>query len=144
MSGRNVSGLLADANLAGHFHYVVQLIGKLGLAGIFSELSVGFLTIDDLNLSPDIDDRSLWNFCQRGGWVLLTENRNAAGSDSLQTTLSDSWRPGDLPVITLAKKIEFEHSAEYRHRVATDVAELLFGIAHGEYLDDSRIYVPRG
>jgi len=40
----------------------------------------------------------------------------------------DSCRPGHLPVITLAKKAEFEHSPEYRESVATDVAELLFGI----------------
>lgn len=93
--------------------------------------------------SAAIDDRSLWGFCQRDAWVLFTENRNAAGADSLQQTLADLWQPGRLPVITLANKTEFEHNADYRKQVATDVAELLFGLTTGDYRDESRIYVPR-
>lgn len=65
------------------------------------------------------------------------------GFDSLQATLDDSWQDGHLPIITLANKIEFERSPEYRERVATEVAELLFGVASGDYCDESRIYVPR-
>lgn len=79
MSGRNVQGLLADANVSGHFDYVLRLLEKLGLAVIFEELALDFLTIDELELPFDIDDRSLWNFCQREGWLLFTENRNAEG-----------------------------------------------------------------
>ncbi len=48
-----------------------------------------------------------------------------------------------LPVLTLSKKVRFERSPDYARRVAADVAELLFGIAMGEYRDQSRIYVPR-
>lgn len=102
-----------------------------------------FVSIDEAGLPLDIDDRSLWQFCQQQGWVLFTANRNAAGTDSLQQTLDDSWQPGCLPLITLANKIEFEHSADYRQRAAVDVAELLFGVAMGDYCDESRIYVPR-
>lgn len=65
------------------------------------------------------------------------------GVDSLHATLADSWRSGHLPVLTLANKGKFEHSREYAERVATDVAELMFGIAHQEYLEEPRIYVPR-
>lgn len=143
MSARSIKGLLADANLAGHFDYLLRLLEKFELAAVFVELSLDLLTIDDVGLRLDIDDRSLWEFCQRERWVLFTENRNAAGTDSLQQTLDDSWQPGCLPVITLANKIEFEQSTDYRQRVAIDVAELLFGVASGDYLDESRIYVPR-
>lgn len=143
MSGRNVKGLLADANLVGHFDYVIRLLQKHGLVGIFQELALSFETIGALELPSDIDDRSLWSFCQREGWVMFTENRNADGIDSLQATLIDSWRPGHLPVVTLANKTEFQHSADYRERVAAEIAELLFGVAIGEYRDEARIYVPR-
>lgn len=143
MSDRSVRGLLADANLTGHFRYLLRLLEKLDLAPVFAELSLQFLSIDEAGLPLDIDDRSLWRFCQQEGWVLYTANRNAAGTDSLQQTLDDLWQPRCLPLITLANKIEFEHSADYRQRVATDVAELLFGVAMGDYCDESRIYVPR-
>lgn len=143
MSDRSVRGLMADANLTGHFRYLLRLLEKLDLAAVFAELSLQFLSIDEAGLPSDIDDRSLWQFCQHEGWVLYTANRNARGADSLQRTLDDSWQPGCLPLITLASKIEFEHSADYRQRVAADVAELLFGVAMGDYCDESRIYVPR-
>lgn len=76
--------------------------------------------------------------------MLFTENRNADGPDSLDATLADSWRTGHLPVLTLANKGKFYHSREYAERVASDVAELLLGIAvDGQYRDQPRIYVPR-
>ncbi|HET6882824.1 MAG TPA: hypothetical protein VFI31_21835 [Pirellulales bacterium] len=143
MSERKLLGLLADANLVGHFAYLLHLLTKFGLLDIFEELSLGFANLGDLGLPADIDDRSLWNYCQQEGWLLFTENRNAIGIDSLQAVLADSWKPGDLPVITLANKLEFEHDAEYRERVASEVAELFFGISLGDYCDGSRIYVPR-
>jgi hypothetical protein len=78
-----------------------------------------------------------------GGWPgLFTENRSRDGLDSLQATLNDSWRPGRLPVLTLANKVKVENSAEHAVRVATDIAEHLFGISQGEYLDRPRIFVP--
>ena len=74
--------------------------------------------------------------------MLWTENCNDDGPDSLQATLTDSWHVGRLPVLTLANKGRFEHSREYAEQVASDVAELLFGIVHTEYRDQARIYVP--
>ncbi len=50
---------------------------------------------------------------------------------------------GHLPVLTLANKTRFENNAAHAEQVATDVAELLFGIAQGDYRDQSRILVPR-
>jgi hypothetical protein len=94
-------------------------------------------------LRPELNDRLLWNYCQKHGWVLFTGNRNHDDTDSLQATLLDSWQIGHLPVLTLANIGNFEHSHAYALRVAKDVADLLFGMAHGEYRDQARIYVPR-
>lgn len=43
----------------------------------------------------------------------------------------------------IADKRRFEKVADYRKRVAADVADLLFGILDGEFCDRDRIYVPR-
>ena len=136
-------GLLADENVQGHLPYLRQLIENLGLWPFLAELNLELATFLDLELPPGLDDRSLWNHCQQEGWILFTENRNHDGPDSLHATLMDSWHVGHLPVLTLANKGRFEHSREYGKRVATDVAELLFGIEHGEYRDQQRIFVPR-
>ena len=136
-------GMLADVNVQKHLYYLRGLLEKLGLWEVLAELKLELVTFLDLNLPNDLDDRSLWNRCQKDGWVLFTENRNDDGPDSLQAVLTDSWRSGQLPVLTLANKGRFEHSRAYAERVANDVAELLFAIAHEEYLDQPRIYVPR-
>jgi hypothetical protein len=135
-------GLLADVNVQGHLPYLRQLLETLDLWPVLAELNVVFATFADLQLPRDLDDRALWNRCQQDGWILFTENRNDDGPDSLQVTLNDSWRNGQLPVFTLANKNRFEHDPIYAQRVATDVAELLFGIEQGEFLDQPRIYVP--
>ncbi len=137
------AGLLADVNVQGHLPYLRRLLEALDLWDVLAELHLRFATFRDLTLPRDLDDRSLWNRCQQDGWVLFTENRNHEDENSLQATLTDSWRVGHLPVFTLANKGKFEHSPAYARRVATDVAELLFGIAQGEYRDQPRIYVPR-
>src|SRR3954454_5385694 len=128
-------GLLADVNVQGHLPYLRRLLRALDLIPVLDELSISLVTLPDLKLPRDVDDRSLWDHCQVEGWVLFTENRNRSGEDSLQATLMDSWQPGKLPVLTLASKTKFEHVPAYAIRVATDIAELLLGISHGEYRD---------
>jgi hypothetical protein len=59
VSDRSVRGLLADANLTGHFRYLLRLLEKLDLAVVFAELSLQFLSIEEAGLPSDIDDRSL-------------------------------------------------------------------------------------
>jgi len=136
-------GLLADVNVQGHISYLRRLLEKLELWAILTDYtSLTFATFTTLQLPRDLDDRSLWNYCQQNGWVLLTENRNHEDWNSLSATMLDSWQCGHLPVITVASKSNFENSSEYAIRVAEDIAELLFGIAMGEYRDRSRIYVP--
>ncbi|CAA9409727.1 MAG: hypothetical protein AVDCRST_MAG64-2220 [uncultured Phycisphaerae bacterium] len=135
--------LLADVNLQGHFRYMCQRLDALDLSAVLTSLNLEVATFGDLGLPRDLDDRALWGYCQRQGWVLFTENRNRDGPDSLEATLADSWRSGHLPVLTLANKGRFEHSREYADRVATDVAELMFDLAEMGYVAPPRIYVPR-
>jgi hypothetical protein len=136
-------GLLADVNVQGHLAYLRTRLQTLDLWPVLAELRLDLVTFSNLHLASNLEDRALWTFCQQQGWVLFTENRNHDGPHSLEATLTDSWRTGHLPVLTLANKSKFEQSREYADRVATDVAELLFGVEYGDYRDQPRIYVPR-
>jgi hypothetical protein len=138
-----MQGLLADVNVQGHLLHVRYLLEALDLWSILEELNLRLVTFPELQVPRDIDDRSLWNRCQREGWVLFSENRNDDGADALQATLADSWQIGCLPVLTLSDKGKFEHDRAYANRVAADIADLLFGIAQEEqYRDRPRIWVP--
>jgi hypothetical protein len=135
-------GMLADVNVQGHLQFIRGRLAKLGLLPVLVESGIQLKTFPELHINPDIDDRSLWNLCQREGWVLFTEDRNDEGRDSLQSTLADSHQMASLPVLTISSKQMFEHHAGYRDRVAKSIAEVLFGLQQGEYLGSSRIYVP--
>jgi len=136
-------GLLADANVQGHLPYLQNLLEALELWSLLAQLNLRVAKFPDVKLAADVDDRSLWNFCQGNGWVLFTDNRNHDGPDSLEATLSDSWRMGHLPVVTISNRGRFEHDRKYADRVATGVAEILFGIAQEQlYRDRARIFVP--
>ncbi|MGH7136888.1 MAG: hypothetical protein ACREHD_14205 [Pirellulales bacterium] len=134
--------MLADTNAQGHFAYLRQLLRAMGLFEILSAVGIELLVFADVGLASDTDDRSLWKWCQQNRLVLFTDNRNEESAISLQSTLRDSWQPGDLPIITLANKTKFEQDPDYRKRVAADVAEILYGIVEGEYRDRARIFVP--
>lgn len=136
-------GLLADTNAQGHATYLRQLLRSMALLEILGAVGIDLLDFSDVGLPSNIDDRSLWLWCQENRLVLFTDNRNQESASSLQATLHDLWKPGDFPVITVADKRRFEQDADYRKRVAADVAELLFGVREGEYRDRDRIYVPR-
>lgn len=58
-------GLLADTNVQAHAKYLRQLLEAVGLLEIIAGLGVEFLTMSDVELALDIDDRALWQFCQR-------------------------------------------------------------------------------
>lgn len=135
-------GLLADSNVQGHMVHIQQLLEQLDLWPVFIELKIVFATFADLGLPLDLDDRTLWQRCQEGGWVLFTENRNHEDADSLEATLRDSWQPGHLPVLTLASKHKFQSQAEYARKVARDVANQLFDLQMGKINQQPRIYVP--
>jgi hypothetical protein len=85
----------------------------------------------------------LWNYCQANGWVLFTDNRNRDDENSLEATLQDSWRQGQLPILTLANKGRFENSAAYATKVAEEVADVLVNVFHDGIRDQPRIFVPR-
>jgi hypothetical protein len=138
-----MQGMLADVNVQGHVLYLRRLLEIHDLWIILAGLQLRIVTFPDLDLPVDLDDRSLWNRCQQDGCVLFTENRNDDGADSLEAVLTDSWQSGYLPVLTLSNKLKFEQDRGYAERVASDVADLLFGIAHLENCDQPRIYVPR-
>jgi hypothetical protein len=136
-------GLLADENIEGDLPHLRRSLDRLDLWNVLVAVEIDFATFPQLGLLPGMPDRALWEFCQREGWVLLTDNRNKDGPDSLEATLSDSWRVGNLPVLTIADKAKFERNRTYAERVASEIDELLFGIREGEFRDLQRIFVPR-
>jgi hypothetical protein len=133
--------MLADANVEGHLRRLVRIIDSIGLLTLLDDEGLRFSTFAEVGLDHNVDDRVVWQFCQRDRWVLFTDNRNRRGADSLQATLDELWTPGCLPVVTLGRKLRFERDAQYAARVAENVVEIMVGLL----TDDEgrqRIFVP--
>lgn len=136
-------GMLFDVNLDGYRQRLVGILRKHGFEPILEEEHLLFATFSEIGIDPDTIDRSIWNYCQDQGWVLLTDNRNKDGHDSLQATLDDSWEIGCFPIVTIGDKDAFEKDFAYAARVAFDIADLLIGIKQQEFLHQPRFYLPR-
>ena len=134
-------GLLADENVAGHVAYLRRRLQALGVWSLLAELHLSVATFSQVGLPQDLDDRSIWLFCQRERWVLFTDNRNGETADSLEATIRDLWRSGHLPVVTLGSKPKLERDPVYGDRVVLDLADLLFDLATGIEMPP-RLYVP--
>ena len=138
-------GLLADAHADAMLRSVRGWIATNGLAEAMEYEEIRFATFGDLGLPTNTPDRPLWELCQADGWVLPTDNRNAKGQDSLQATLTDRWKPGCLPVLTIGSGDRFRDDPAYASRCSVDVAEVLFGlrVGHGKFDQAPRLHLPR-
>ena len=138
-------GLLADAHADRMLRTVRGWIESLDLAEVLDDAGLRFVTFADVSIPTNTPDRPLWERCQADGWVLLTDNRNADGPDSLQATLADRWRPGDLPVLTAGDADRLRTNPKYAARVATDVADVLYGlhVGDGRFDQAPRLFLPR-
>ena len=56
--------------------------------------------------------------------------------------MEDSWKIGDLPVLSLSNQGKFVRNGTYASKAAKDVADLLYGIQSGDPLDRPRLFVP--
>jgi hypothetical protein len=135
-------GVLLDVNVGGMRDRLRGLIKKVGLGEFLQIAELQFMTFADESLPGDLDDRSLWHYCERRRLVLLTDNRNHNARDSLQATLDDSWRLGDLPILTITNKLAFSDDQDYAERFATDLVEAVCDIADGNVLAQPRLWLP--
>ena len=135
-------GLLADVNVQGHLPWLIALLKSIDLWAILIEEGIRFETFADHGLPPRLDDRTLWQFCQSNGWLLFTNDKNNDDPDSLQATMTDTWRVGHLPVLTLSNQGKFVRDREYANRVAGQIAEILIDLRLGGPRDQPRIFVP--
>jgi hypothetical protein len=138
-----MKGMLADVNVQGHLNHLRHCLQAMDLWNMLDEVGIRFETLRDQGLASDLDDRSLWGFCQSNGWVLFTNDKNNNDANSLQATLDDSWYIGLLPVLTLSNQGRFVRDGFYTRRVANDLAGLLVDIKQEIWpLNRPRIFIP--
>lgn len=89
-----MSVLLADHNIEGQARL---LFGALTALGWVELLDLKLVTFADVGLSDDSSDRAVWRQAQHFDMLLLTNNRDKEGPDSLEQTLRDELTSASLP-----------------------------------------------
>jgi predicted nuclease of predicted toxin-antitoxin system len=128
--------VLVDYNLTG---YIVLFQGTLASEGWSDLLSIRFVTLKEVGLAADSDDRKIWRFAQSNQMLLLTANRNAKGLDSLEQTIREEGTPKSLPVITIGN-LDRLVEREYREQCSARLADVALFIEN--YLGVSRLFIP--
>lgn len=128
--------ILSDHDIEGK---VFLLWGTVAATGWLETLPLRLVRFRDVGLPRNSTDRTVWRFAQTHGMILLTNNRNMEGIDSLEQTIRDENTITSLPVLTIGN---FDRITErvYREQCAARLIEIIV------YLDDflgvGRMFIP--
>lgn len=128
--------LLADHDIEGQ---ALLLWGAVAATGWLESFPMRLVRFADVGLPPDSSDRSVWRFAQANRMILLTNNRNMEGSDSLEQTIRDEGSITALPIITIGR-IERMTERTYREDCAERLLEIVIYL--DDYLGVGRLFIP--
>jgi hypothetical protein len=128
--------LLVDHHLEGKARRLEHVLS----AGGWDEFAaIRFVSLSQVGLAIDSSDQVIWRFAQTHGMLLLTDNRNMKGIDSLEQTLREENTAEALPVITIGSSRRLDER-EYRERCAVRLIEIAMDLQ--QYLGVGRLFIP--
>jgi hypothetical protein len=128
--------LLTDHDVEG---YVVNLLGTLAAQGWLELVPLELVNFADVGLPIGSTDREVWRFAQANQMILITNNRNMKGEDSLEQTLLDENTATSLPILTISN-LKRMADKRYRERCAAQIVEIVLDLERNR--GRSRIYIP--
>ena len=128
--------ILADHDLEGH---AIRLWDTLVAEGWLELFPIEIVMFADVGLAVNSSDREVWRFAQAHQMVLLTNNRNMKGEDSLAQTLREENALTSLPVLTIGSLDRLDER-EYREQCVSRLVEILLDLDN--YLGTARIFIP--
>jgi predicted nuclease of predicted toxin-antitoxin system len=135
-----VRGILADANIGGHVEHLAKLMQNDPWTDLWRSLHLELAHFEELGLSLESSDSVIWNKCQEEELILITNNRNNRGADSLEATIRQHNAPHSLPVFTIANIDRFRLDRIYAERVVEAAYEYLLSIDN--LRGSGRLYLP--
>lgn len=128
--------ILVDRNLKGQ---ALLLWGTLAAEGWLALLPLRLVTFEDVGLSMNSSDRTVWQFAQTNRMLLLTGNRSMRGLHSLEQTLREENTATSLPVITVASADRLDERL-YRERCGSRLVGIILDLDN--YLGVGRLFIP--
>lgn len=135
-----VTGVLADVNIEGHADYLMSLVRAAPWTELWAELELTYAKFDDVQISREAPDSEIWQFCQQHGFLLLTNNRNDEGPDSLEAAIRFGNSESSLPVLTIGDVERLRRSRDYAECTAESLIDTLLRIE--SLRGTGRLYLP--
>jgi hypothetical protein len=132
-------GLLADVNAQRHLRVLLWICEGRSWRYVWNDVRVPAMTFGEIGLPLNVKDDMLWQACQSRGLLLITQNRNRDGPDSLEAAIK-SGGVDSLPVLTIADGARLLSDAEYAERAAARLMEILLDL--DRLLGCGRLYLP--
>jgi len=128
--------LLIDHNIEGQ---ATLLWGALAAEGWLELVSLRLVRFTEMGLPFDSSDRVVWRFAQAQGLLLLTDNRNMKGEDSLEQTLREENTLNSLPILTIGNTDRLDER-DYREQCISRLIEIILDLE--SYLGTGRLFIP--
>lgn len=135
-----VTGILADVNIQGHVDFVMDLVKSDEWIEFWQHLNLTYGSFANVGLRAEASDAEIWQLCQDEGYLLITSNRNQAGTNSLEATIRAHSAADSLPVLTLADPERVRHDRVYAGRVVISLLQTLLDI--DSLRGTGRLYLP--
>lgn len=128
--------ILSDHDIEGQ---ALLLWGAVAATGWIDILPVRLVRFGEIGLPFDSTDRQVWRFAQAHHMILLTNNRNMEGADSLEQTMRDEGTVESVPVITIARLDKMSERI-YREACAERLLEIIVYL--DDYMGVGRLFIP--
>ncbi|MGL6094268.1 MAG: hypothetical protein ACRC7O_00520 [Fimbriiglobus sp.] len=137
-------GIVADVNMIGQVRNLVRfLLRTADYRDYWDDYGFRLATFAELGLTRESSDRDIWTACQEHDLILVTENRNHDGPDSLEAMVLAAGLVA-LPVVTVSDKRALASDRRYAETVAVDLLEVLIDIVDlDRHRGTGRVYLPR-
>ena len=132
--------IMADHDIEGQVRALLRLLTSAAWYEVWHGLAMRVESFASLGLPENTPDAALWQFCQTQQIILITGNRNKAGTDALEAVIERNNTPTSLPVLTIGTPPRVLSSREYAERVATRLLEVLLDVE--QYRGTGRLYLP--
>lgn len=130
--------VLSDHNCEGQAEAIFTTLRHHGFIPLVPMVLV---QLRDVGLDLNADDKTVWQFCQNNGDLLLTGNRTASdGARSLEYTIRHYLKEDSLPVITIGNLDRVMTDPTYCWRCAENLVEIVLDL--DSVRGTPRLYIP--
>jgi hypothetical protein len=132
--------IMSDNDVRGHVSRFMDICQLPPWAELWRDLECVICTFEDFQLPEDATDAAIWQACQDNEVLLITGNRNAEATESLEMTIRQRNTPDCLPVLTLADPDRIQRERDYAGSVVERLFEVLVNV--DTMRGAGRLYLP--